>query len=76
MAKHYLIQASQVTSGMRALTSHEQTLTYLVVEDANLASFDTLINAVDDEEWIKSNTVSLQQGSIGTGILVPKSAGK
>jgi hypothetical protein len=76
MAKHYLIQASQVTSSMRLLTSHEQTLTYLVVEDANVTAFDALIDVVDEEEWLKSSSVSLQEGGIGTGILLPKSAGK
>ena len=75
MAKHYLILSSQVTSAMRSLSEHEETVTYLQVSDANAAAMDTILGGVDDENWVKSSTLVLEQGSVN-GILLPKSAGK
>ena len=75
MPKHYAILSSQVTSSMRSLSEHEATLTYFQVSDANETAMDTIVNAINDDFWLKTGTVIWEDGSVSQ-IVVPKEAMK
>lgn len=75
MPKHVVILSSQVTGALRGYASHEESLTYLEIPDADEAAVDVILSGINDDNWVKSGTLVLEDGSV-SGIMVPKSAGK
>ena len=76
MSKHILIRATVIPSGLAALTDHQDALVYMHVPASSEAAANTLLATIDDEDFIASGSVQLEEGNISNIIVLPKEAGK
>lgn len=76
MPKHLLIKETSLPQSLQSLSSHSERLVYLEIPDSNQGAMINIISNINNDEFILSSSISLEEGNISEIILLPKSAGK
>ena len=72
--KYIVIKKSELTRDLANLADSNEDVVVLRIPEENVVDAEDELTSIDDDYWISSDDVELEEGELTEGILLPKEA--
>jgi len=72
--KYIVIKKSELTRNLANLADSNEDVVVLRIPEENVVDAEDELTSIDDDYWISSDDVELEEGELTEGILLPKEA--